>query len=86
MSRKRARTENKGILHRTGRDVEEKDFEMRLNGFNWILEGEKENFTMPEWEKNIITYLKEHGDVTPMDLISKRRQALVHKAVCYLGL
>ena len=65
---KRARTENKGILHRTGRDVEEKDFEMRLDGFNWILEGEKENFTMPEWEKNIITYLKEHGDVTPMDL------------------
>lgn len=67
-SLKRARTENQGILHRTGRDVEEKDFNMRLDGFNWILEGERENFTMPEWKKNIINYLKEHDNITPMDL------------------
>ena len=65
---KRLRTDNKGVLHRTGRDVEEKDFDMELDGFNWILLGEKENFTMPEWKKNIIDYLKEHPKVGPAQL------------------
>ena len=65
---KRNRTDCNGILRRTGRDVEEKDFSMRLDGFGWVLEGEAEDFTMPTWKKQILDYLKEHDTVTPMDL------------------
>ena len=67
-SLKRQRTDNHAILHRTGRDVEEKDFALRLDGFGWVLEGDAELFTMPEWKRNIINYIKEHGTCTPMDL------------------
>ena len=64
----RARVDNGGILHRTGRDVEEMDFAMKLDGFGWVLQGEAEQFTMPEWKRQIIDYLKEHNSVTPMQL------------------
>ena len=63
---KRARAENGGILHRTGRDVEEKEFAMRLDGFGWVLQGDAELFTMPEWKRQILDYLKEHETVSPM--------------------
>ena len=65
---KRQRTDNRAILHRTGRDVEEKDFQMRIDRFGWVLEGDAELFTMPEWKRQILDYLKEHGQCTPMDL------------------
>lgn len=65
---KRTRTDNHAILHRTGRDVEEKDFSMRLDRFGWVLEGEAELFTMPEWKRQIMDYLKEHETVSPMQL------------------
>ena len=68
LSLKRARTENRGILHRTGRDVEEKDFTMELDGFGWILKGDADEFEAPDWKRNIISYLKEHNSVTPMQL------------------
>ena len=64
----RARVDNGGILHRTGRDVEEMNFAMTLDGFGWVLQGEAEKFTMPEWKRQIIDYLKEHGSVTPATL------------------
>lgn len=67
-SLKRARTNMYGILHRTGRDVEEKDFSLKLEEFGWILVDEVENFTMPEWKRKIIKYLKEHETVTPIEL------------------
>ena len=67
-SLKRARTENKAILQRTGRDVEEKDFAMHLDGFGWVLDGDAELFTMPEWKRQILDYLKEHNSVSPKDL------------------
>ena len=57
-----------GILHRTGRDVEEKDFAMTLDGFGWTLQGDVEQFTMPEWKRQILDFLKEHDSVTPMEL------------------
>ena len=69
-SLKRARTDKGGILHRTGRDVEEKDFAMELDGFSWILKDDATEFTMPEWKRNIINFLKEHNSVTPMELSS----------------
>ena len=68
---KRMRTDKYATLHRTGRDVEEKDFRMRLDGFGWVLEDSIEAFTMPEWKKQILDYLKEHETVTPMELSEK---------------
>ena len=65
---RRARTDKYGMLYRTGRDVEEKNFRMRLDGFGWLLEGDAEDFTMPEWKKQILDYLKEHENITPMEL------------------
>lgn len=67
-SLKRARTNMYGILHRTGRDVEEKDFSLKLEEFGWILTDEVETFTMPEWKRNIIQYLKEHESVSTSEL------------------
>lgn len=67
-SLKRSRTQAVGILHRTGRDVEEKDFAMTLDGFGWVLQGEAEEFTMPEWKRQILDFLKEHDTVTPAEL------------------
>ena len=67
-SLKRSRTQAVGILHRTGRDVEEKDFAMTLDGFGWVLQGDAELFTMPEWKRQILDFLKEHDSVTPMEL------------------
>ena len=67
-SLKRERNSNMGTLHRTGRDVEEKDFMLKLDGFGWTLLGEAEEFTMPEWKSQIITFLKDHCSVTPMQL------------------
>lgn len=65
---KRERTSSRGILRRTGRDVEEKDFSMTLEGLNWNVEGEAEVLTMPAWKKQILDYLKEHRSVTPSEL------------------
>jgi len=67
-SLKRSRTEYHGVLHRTGRDVEETDFNMELDGFNWILMDEIENSASSEWKKAIIDYLKYRESATPMDL------------------
>ena len=67
-SLKRSRTQATGILHRTGRDVEEKDFALTLDGFGWVLQGDAEEFTMPEWKRQILDFLKEHDTVTPMEL------------------
>ena len=44
------------------------DFAMKLDGFGWVLQGEVEDFTLPEWKRQIISYLKEHGSVTPAEL------------------
>lgn len=67
-SLKRERNSNIGILHRTGRDVEEKDFFMKLENYGWILQEDAENFTMPEWKRQILDFLKENISVTPMQL------------------
>lgn len=67
-SLKRPRTDSHAVLHRTGRDVEEKDFSMRIDRFGWVLEGDAELFTMPEWKRQILDYLKEHETISPMSL------------------
>ena len=65
---KRDRNSKNGYLYRTGRDVEEKVFKLTLDGFGWTLDGEAEEFMLPEWKKRIIDFLKSGGNVTPMDL------------------
>ena len=70
-SLKRERNSNIGILHRTGRDVEEKDFFMKLENYGWILQEDAENFTMPEWKRQILDFLKENISVSPMQLSEK---------------
>ena len=41
---------------------------MTLDGFGWVLQGEAEQFTMPEWKRQILDFLKEHDSVTPAEL------------------
>lgn len=65
-SLKRERNSNMGTLHRTGRDVEEKDFLMKLDGYGWMLQGDVEEFTIPEWKRQILDFLKENPTVSPM--------------------
>ena len=65
---KRDRVSTHGTLKRTGRDVEEKEFSMKLDGFGWYLEGDAEDFNMPTWKKQIIDYLSKHEKVTPLSL------------------
>ena len=70
-SLKRERNSVVGVLHRTGRDVEEKDFMMKLEGYGWMLQGDVEDFIMPEWKKQILDFLKENPTVSPMQLSEK---------------
>ena len=66
---RRERSSTRGVLRRTGRDVEEKDFNMKLDGFGWALEGEMgQILEVPEWKQKIYEYLKEHEKITPMQL------------------
>ncbi len=67
-SLKRERGSAMGTLHRTGREVEEKDFIMKLDPYGWTLQGEANEFTMPEWKRQILDFLKENATVTPMQL------------------
>ena len=67
-SLKRERNSTLGTLHRTGRDVEEKDFIMKLDGYGWILQDDAEAFTMPEWKRQVLDFLKDNPSVTPMQL------------------
>lgn len=66
-SLKRERNSNMATLRRTGRDVEKKDFIMKLDGFGWTLQGDADDF-IPEWKKQILDFLKENFSVTPMQL------------------
>ena len=67
-SLKRERNSTLGTLHRTGRDVEEKDFIMKLDGYGWVLQDDAEIFTMPEWKRQVLDFLKDNPSVTPMQL------------------
>ena len=44
---------------------------MKLEGYGWVLQGDVEDFTMPEWKKQILDYLKENHTVSPMQLTEK---------------
>ena len=66
---KRDRVSTHGTLRITGRDVEEKDYSMKLDGFGWFLEGEVgQEIKIPAWKAKILEFLKEHLKITPMQL------------------
>ena len=65
---KRARSSVNGKLYRTGRDVEEKEFSLTLDGFGWCLDENAENFMLPTWKKQILDFLKLSPTVAPMQL------------------
>ena len=67
-SLKRERNSAIATLHRTGRDVEERDFIMKLDGYGWTLQDDAEAFTMPEWKRQILDFLKNNTSVTPIQL------------------
>ena len=67
-SLKRERNSNLATLHRTGRDVEERDFIMKLDGYGWTLQDDAEAFTMPEWKRQILDFLKNNPSVSPIQL------------------
>ena len=65
---KRARQSTYGKLFRTGRDVEEAEFSLKLDGFGWFLDAEAEAFVLPTWKKQILDFLKTNTTITPMEL------------------
>ena len=69
ISLQRDRVSTHGIMRVTGRDVEEKDYNMKLDGFGWFLEGELGvEIQIPAWKDKIIKFLMEHEKITPMSL------------------
>ena len=52
----------------TGRDVEECELAMTLEGMNWRLEGNAEDFNRTNEESAIIKHLKEAGMQTPKEI------------------
>ena len=57
-------------MFRTGRDVEEAEFDLRLDNFGWYLQEEADSFILPTWQTQILNFIKEHGSVTPAELAS----------------
>lgn len=71
----RSRNSNLGTLSITGRDVEEKTYDMEVNNFTWILKGESQPEESPLSGNNqkIVDYLELHaGDsYTPAEITKK---------------
>ena len=67
---RRARQSAFGKLFRTGRDVEEAEFSLKLDGFGWFLEENAEAFVLPAWKKQILDFLNVHQSITPAELSS----------------
>ncbi len=65
---KRDRTDSSAKMFRTGRDVEEAEFNLRLDGIGWYLQEDADSFILPTWQKQILDFIKEHGSVTPSEL------------------
>lgn len=69
MSMKRERNSNEGVLYITGRDVEEREMKIQLDGFGWILlDGNGVGIT--ENEQKIIDYLQENVKINALTLAS----------------
>ena len=65
---KHGRCQSIGVLRMTGRDVEECELAMSLDGMGWRLEGNAEDFNRTNEERAIINHLKEAGMQTPKEI------------------
>ena len=70
---KRERASTYGTLKMSGRDIEEREYRMKLDGFGWFITDDDPKLSLPTWKKQILDYLEEHGKVTPMALSDKFR-------------
>ena len=68
LSLKRGRCQGIGVLRMTGRDIEEKELAMRLDGLGWRLEGDAGQFNITEEKRRILEHLKEAGRQTPKEI------------------
>ena len=73
---KRARSSAYGKLYRTGRDVEEAEFSLKLDGFGWYLDVSEEAFILPTWQKQIIDFLKTSTTITPAELATSYKLSI----------
>ncbi|MDL2263946.1 AAA family ATPase [Synergistaceae bacterium OttesenSCG-928-I11] len=64
----RARHQGVGKLNLTGRDVEEREYALSLDGMEWCLEGDAHEYEMASEKRAILDYLKENGETSPKDL------------------
>lgn len=93
LSLKRSRSSKNGLLHITGRNVEEKDYNVQLDNFGWVLLGEvmEQEEQISEATQEILDYLEEHGATgvktiasdlnVPYKTMSKRLTRLAEKGI-----
>lgn len=68
---KRARGQADGVLHVTGRDVDESEHALRFNADNghWLmLDGQAADHALPESRSNVLRYLRTAGGSTPKQI------------------
>ena len=64
----RTRLQGLGKLNITGRDVEEREYALSLNGLEWQLEGYAEEYALASDKRRILDYLRENGETSPKEL------------------
>jgi phage/plasmid primase-like uncharacterized protein len=64
----RTRLQGIGRLKVTGRDVEEREYALSLNGMSWNLEGDAEEYAITQEKRQILAYLRENGETAPKTL------------------
>ena len=64
----RARCQNMATLTITGRDVEEKEHAISVDGMTWRLEGDAREFNVASEKREILEYLQENGETSPKEL------------------
>ena len=64
----RGRMKGTGKLNITGRDVEEHEYALSLNGLEWRFEGDAQEYAIANEKREILAYLKENGETTPKEL------------------
>ena len=64
----RARCQNMATLTITGRDVEEREHAISVEGMTWRLEGDAREFNVAAEKREILEYLQENGETSPKEL------------------
>ncbi len=64
----RARTEYEGILKITGKDVETQELALKYDKGRWEYIGAAQDYTISNYKKEILDYLKEKGEASPKEI------------------